>query len=150
METLGSTTVICSINGDPDGNQMTVRGSMPAASNTMFGGRYAPEGSFRPREGSPGPAQEDWPSACGRASSQRPRLLGGRCLEDTGRHGGSLIVAGAKGGMDAEETSRFPRSIIPSSRSGSKATSPGEGGGIVYLKGAWKDLRSGSFLEPGS
>ncbi|PKN33074.1 MAG: carbonate dehydratase [Deltaproteobacteria bacterium HGW-Deltaproteobacteria-19] len=163
VETLGSTTVICSDKtGTLTENQMTVRRIYAGGEfYSVSGVGYTPEGSFSIAEKD---LQAPLPEAlaeCLRAGllCNDARLL--REDEAWKIQGdpteGALIVAAAKGGMDVEETvDAFPRldSIPFESERQYMATLHGggqEGAGIVYLKGAVEKIltKCERFLDTG-
>jgi len=147
VETLGSTTVICSDKtGTLTENQMTVQKVLAGGDlYEITGGGYAPEGEIR-SDGSPAdPASSPALLECLRAgllcNDSRLVQKEGRWLVDGDPTEGALIVSAAKAGLKGEETGAWPRTdVIPfESERAYMATlhDPGEGKPPVsYVKGA--------------
>ncbi len=108
VETLGSTTVICTDKtGTLTRNEMTVRTLVVAGRRIdVSGAGYEPEGTFEHRGSTVDPAQDDALSLALRAAAL---CNDARLVEEDGRHTvlgdpteGALIVAAVKAGLDLD------------------------------------------------
>jgi len=147
VETLGSTTVICSDKtGTLTENQMTVQKIL--AGGDLFeltGGGYTPEGKIRSSGTEADPGSSPSLIECLRAgllcNDSRLVQKDDRWTIDGDPTEGALLVSAAKAGLKAEETTALPRiDVIPfESERAYMATlhDPGEGKPpVAYVKGA--------------
>lgn len=124
VETLGSTTVICSDKtGTFTENQMTVRALWtPSALYDVSGSGYGPEGTIRRREPDREDVQAGRPEALDDAALRWCLLAGGACNDATVHFEGdvwgargdpteaAMLVVAGKGGVDIKEfLERTPR-----------------------------------------
>jgi len=152
VETLGSTTVICSDKtGTLTQNQMTVKEIKAAGFSYLVSGvGYRPEGDIKPEDGSPDIAANSALSELLKAGalcndSRLKETEEGWKIEGDPTEG-ALIVSGKKGGIDLKELeSRMPRvdSIPFESIHQYMATLHDQGEGkpkVVYVKGSIESL----------
>jgi len=152
VETLGSTTVICSDKtGTLTQNQMTVKEINAAGFSYLVSGvGYRPEGDIKPGDGSPDIAANRALSELLKAGalcndSQLKETEEGWKIEGDPTEG-ALIVSGKKGGIDLKELeTRMPRvdSIPFESIHQYMATLHDQGEGkpkVVYVKGSIESL----------
>ena len=114
VETLGSTSVICSDKtGTLTRNEMTVRRIWTAGTEVVVSGvGYAPTGAFQNENGQPVPSGQiaELLLASVLASDARLIFRDDRWQVEGDPTEGALLVAAAKGGFDqAELNERFPR-----------------------------------------
>ena len=144
VETLGSTSVICSDKtGTLTKNEMTVRelfaGGQPL---TISGVGYEPVGTFQNADGQVaiGPATLEMLRAGALASDAKLRREGDRWLIEGDPTEGALVVAAAKAGLELASLERqFPRTAeIPFSSERRRMTTVHTAAGtpVAYSKGA--------------
>jgi cation-transporting ATPase F len=161
VETLGSTTVVCSDKtGTLTENQMTVRTVWtPSAVLTVTGGGYRPEGDIVDSSGAPADPEEPalwWTLACGAACNDA------RLVETDGRWGvigdpteGAMLAVAEKAGLARERVGHeLPRTdaiAFSSERKYMATRHDGPDGPVVFVKGALERVLDicGSQMGPG-
>jgi len=161
VETLGSTTVICSDKtGTLTENQMTVQKILAGGEvYEMSGSGYAPEGEIRSGKTQTDPASSPVLSECLRAGllCNDSRLIrkDERWTVEGDPTEGALIVSAAKAGLKVDAAEAWPRvDVIPfESERAYMATLHDPGGGkppVAYVKGAVEKIleQSAKVLTP--
>jgi Ca2+-transporting ATPase len=159
VETLGSTSVICSDKtGTLTTGEMTVR-ELWAAGDTLGveGSGYAPEGGFARGGAAARPGEPFLELLRAAALCNDARLVrgpDGRHRVDGDPTEGALLVAAAKAGLDAAELARaLPRRdelAFSSERKRMTTFHGAPGGGVSYTKGAPELVVAGCAAELGA